>query len=150
MNNDPLTEAIIAAALKVHQAWGPGYLEAVYRKSLVIELTLRGHLVQTEVPFNLSYEGFDLGTTYRADIVCDGVLLELKSHSGFSNADFAQLLHYLRSARLQRGLLLNFGRATLQIRRLVNGWDDSAFSASSAAVPTGHEVSTSHAQPASS
>ena len=106
---DADTYEIIGAAMEVHRTWGPGYLEAVYRKSLAIELTLRGRDVRMEIPFPLAYKGHDLGTVYRADLVCDGVLVELKAHSGLCDADFAQTLHYMSSSGLRRGLLLNFG-----------------------------------------
>lgn len=132
--DDQQTRDIIGAAIKVHKIWGPGFLEAVYHRSMEIELTLRGHDVRTEVPFALVYEGFALGPTYRADLICGAVLLELKCHSGLGDADLAQILHYLRASGLRRGLLLNFGLPRLQVRRVVNGWEpgsasDSAFSA---------------------
>jgi GxxExxY protein len=123
--DDRETHDIIGAALKVHRTWGPGYLEAVYHKSLEIELQRRGHQVRTQVPFALSYEGISLGTAYRADLVCGDILLEVKAHSGLGDADFAQVIHYLRCSGLGRGLLLNFGLASLQARRFVNGWDDA-------------------------
>lgn len=118
---DSTTYAIIGAAMAVHRYWGPGYLEVVYQKSLAIELTRLGLPVQREIPFPLAYDGVDLGTTYRADMICDEVLVELKAHSGLTDADVAQTLHYLRSSGLSRGLLLNFGLPSLQKRRLVLG-----------------------------
>lgn len=105
--------------MEVHRIWGPGYLEAVYHKSMVIELGLRGIPVATQVPFPLSYKEVDLGTCYRADIVSANVLVELKSHSGIGDADLAQTLHYMRSSGLRKGLLLNFGLRSLQMRRIL-------------------------------
>ena len=115
---------IIGAAMAVHRHWGPGYLESVYAKSLAIELRRRGREVRREVPFPLSYLGEDLGCVYRADMICGDVLLELKAHSGICDADEAQIIHYLRCSGLRRGLLINFGRPSLQHRRFVNGWDN--------------------------
>ncbi len=132
---DPVTYDILGAAMKVHTYWGPGFLEAVYQKSLEIELQRRGHAVRREVPFALAYDGEDLGVCYRADMVCDDVLIELKANAGFCDADYAQVIHYLHCSGLQRGLLLNFGMPRLQKRRFVNGWKDSADSAPSAAPP---------------
>jgi GxxExxY protein len=137
---DPDTYAIIGAALRVHNHWGPGYLESVYQKSLAIDLRRQGLPVQREVPFPLSYLGEDLGTVYRADMICGEVLVELKAHSGLCDADYAQILHYMRCSGLRRGLLLNFGLPQLQKRRFVNGWTDSADSAPSAAPRSGDEA----------
>lgn len=116
---DPETFEIIGAAMEVHRTWGPGYLEAVYHKSLLYELEMRGIEAATQVPFPLAYKGRDLGTCYRADLVVGNVLVELKAHSGLGEADFAQALHYMRSSRLRKGLLINFGLRSLQHRRLV-------------------------------
>ena len=141
--HDPVTYDILGAAMKVHNNWGPGFLEAVYQKSLDIELRRRGHIVAKEVPFDLFYEGVPLGLSYRADLVCDDVLIELKAHSGLGDADYAQVLHYLRCTGLRRGLLLNFGTPKLQKRRFVHGWPDSAPSASSVAAPVPDGTTTS-------
>ena len=133
----------------------------MYQRSLEIELARRGHTVRREVPFALSYEGVPLGHCYRADLVCDDVLIETKAHAGLSDADVAQVIHYLRCSKLRRGLLFNFGLPSLQIRRFVNGWDDaaaqvaasdSAGSAQSAAPLTGPppEPFTSRARPTAS
>lgn len=122
--DDSLTRALIGAAMEVHNYWGPGYLEAVYQKSLVNELGRRGFKVQAEVPFALHYKGDDIGAFYRADLVCENVLLELKSHSGLCDADLAQTIHYLCCTGLERALLINFGLPRLQYRRVVNGWID--------------------------
>jgi GxxExxY protein len=42
--NDPLTEQIIGLAMKVHRVLGPGFLESVYLKALLIELRKYGKL----------------------------------------------------------------------------------------------------------
>src|SRR5215210_9077736 len=97
---DPETYAIIGAAIEVHRWFGPGYLEAAYQKALAIELRLRGIPCRREVPFPLSYKGEDLGTAYRADLVCGNILVELKSTSGLADHDVAQVIHYLRSSGL--------------------------------------------------
>lgn len=135
---DPETYAIIGAAIEVHRWFGPGYLEAAYQKALAIELRLRGIPCQREVPFPLIYKGEDLGTAYRADMICGDVLVELKATSGLADHDIAQVVHYLRSSGLARGLLLNFGLPVLQKKRVVLAWDpSSAVSALSASTASG-------------
>lgn len=119
---DPRTFAIIGAAMEVHRELGPGFLEALYHEALIIELAARGITARSEVPFQVRYKGKPLGHMYRADLVCDnGVLVEIKAHSGFGEADEAQIIHYLRASGISTGLLLNFGRPSLQQRRFVFG-----------------------------
>jgi GxxExxY protein len=145
---DPDTYAIIGAAIEVHRWFGPGYLEAVYHRALAIELRRRGIPSQREVPFPLSYKGEDLGVAYRADLVCGDVLVELKSTSGLADNHIAQVIHFLRSSGLKRGVLLNFGLPVLQKKRIVLDWDVSAGSALSAAAPACSEASTTPSAPA--
>lgn len=138
---DPETYAVIGAAIEVHRWFGPGYLEATYQKALAIELRLRGIPCRREVPFPLSYKGEDLGTAYRADMICGEILVELKATSGLADHDIAQVVHYLRSSGLARGLLLNFGLPVLQKKRVVLAWTPpSAVSALSALPHTAAEV----------
>ncbi|MEO8680811.1 MAG: GxxExxY protein, partial [Vicinamibacterales bacterium] len=69
------------------------------------------------------YKGRPIPTTYRVDFVCyESVLVEIKALSTIGPADEAQLIHYLKAARVRRGLLINFGGPSLQYRRRV--WDD--------------------------
>jgi len=63
-----LTHRIIAGFFRVHSKLGFGYLEAVYRRALAIELAYLGLQVREEVPFELSYRGVSIGL-YRADLV---------------------------------------------------------------------------------
>lgn len=147
--SDPDTYAIIGAAIEVHRWYGPGCLEAVYHKALGIELRRQGIPFRREVPFPLAYKGEDLGMAYRADLVCGDVLVELKATSGLAEHDVAQVIHYLRSSGLSRGLLLNFGLPILQKKRVVLAWEPpSADSALSAAPRSSSEDPTTPSAPA--
>lgn len=117
---DPETHAIIGAAIEVHRELGCGFLEAVYQEALEIELNLRGIPNQREVKVPVYYKQCLLESFYLADFCCfDRILVELKAASQLTGVDESQLLNYLKGTRLRRGLLLNFGRSTLEIRRLV-------------------------------
>jgi GxxExxY protein len=117
---DPETYAIIGAAMEAHRQLGPGFLEAAYREALAFAFTDRGIPFAREVPFRLQFEGRVLKTHYRADYVCFGtVIVELKALSALTGGEIAQTLNYLKASGLMRGLLLNFGRESLEYRRLV-------------------------------
>jgi GxxExxY protein len=117
-----LTEKIIGAAMEVHSYWGPGLLESIYEKSLVLELQLRGVEVNSQVRLDVDYKGFKLDAEYVLDLVVDDkVLVELKTVSELSPIHEAQLLSYMKLASCKVGLIINFNVVRLKdgIRRLV-------------------------------
>lgn len=117
---DPQTHAIIGAAMEVHQQLGPGFLEAVYQESMAIEFTERGISYQRELDVPVFYKGRRLSCTYRADFVCyESVIVELKALQGLTGQEEGQILNYLKATHLERGMLLNFGRPSLEFKRFI-------------------------------
>ena len=106
---DPLTEAVIGAAIEVHRILGPGLLESIYQRALCHELGLRGirHVPQQRLP--VTYKGVELGDDLRMDILVeDQLVVELKAIDELLPIHEAQLLTYLRLSGHHTGLLLNF------------------------------------------
>lgn len=104
-----LTDAIIAGAIKVHRALGPGLLESAYIACLAYELTRSGLGVSQQQPVPLRYEDVRLDCGYRLDIVVnDYVILEVKSVKHLAPIHEAQLLTYLKLTGYPAGLLMNF------------------------------------------
>src|ERR1043166_4677784 len=96
-NLNQFTEAIIAAAIDVHRALGPGLLESTYEMCLCRELSIRELKFARQVPIPVSYKGVKLDCGYRADIVVeDCVLLEIKAIDSLLSVHEAQLLSYLK------------------------------------------------------
>jgi GxxExxY protein len=107
--DDPLTGAVIGAAIEVHRILGPGLLESVYHRSLCHELGLRGIPFQSPVRLPVVYKGLPLGDALVLDIVVDNrLVLELKAVDGLEPVHEAQLLTYLRLSGIRLGLLMNF------------------------------------------
>lgn len=109
---DELTETlisnIIGAAIEVHRELGPGYLEKVYERAMVIELRNRGLTCATQVPVAVCYKG-EIIHGQILDIVVEGkVILELKSVEIILPIHEAQILSYLKSTNYSAGLLINF------------------------------------------
>ncbi|HID53721.1 MAG TPA: GxxExxY protein [Anaerolineae bacterium] len=115
-----LSYAVVGAAMEVHKVLGPGFLEAVYQKALVQELTLRGIRFEEYKPLTVMYKGVKVGK-YEADVVVeDKIILELKAVSALHKAHFAQAQNYLVATGFKLAILLNFGGKSLQYERVVN------------------------------
>ena len=120
LEHDPETDAVIGAAMEVHAGLGPGFLEAVYQEALAIEFAERGIPYQREVQLPIVYKGQTLTTSYRVDFICySNVLVELKALNAMGGTEESILLNYLKATGHERGLLLNFGAPSLQVKRMV-------------------------------
>jgi len=111
---DPRTSRIIGAAIEVHRLLGPGLLESAYEACLCQELSLRGVTFASQVPIPLRYKGAEPIHGFRADLVAEGVLVEIKAVERLLAVHEAQLLTYLRLSGLEVGLLLNFHATTMK------------------------------------
>jgi len=110
-----LSYQIMAAIFEVHKELGPGYLESVYEKALLLELTSRGMNVDVQKVFGLTYKGQKVGN-HRLDIIVeDKIVLELKTVERFAPIHTAQVLSYLKASGYRLGILVNFSKAKVDI-----------------------------------
>jgi GxxExxY protein len=112
--HDPQTYAIIGVCMAVHNELGPGFLEAVYQEALAIEFTRRGIPFVREKPLIIFYGGQQLTKRYNADFFCYEIILEVKALCELISKHHAQVIHYLKATRSERGLLVNFGAPRLE------------------------------------
>ncbi len=120
-DSDQETFAVIGAAIEVHKELGCGFLEPVYQEAMAHELSHRSIPFQREVPLNIKYKGTLLKTGYRADFVCfNSTIVELKALTNLSGNEAAQVLNYLKAAKLKKALLINFGERSLRYKRFMN------------------------------
>lgn len=119
---DDLSQRVIGCAISVHRELGPGLLESAYEQCLAHELQLN------EIPFALQklmpvdYKGVLIDCGYRLDLLVDGrLIVELKAVAAIEPIHEAQLLTYLKLARVETGLLINFNVPLLRdgIKRFV-------------------------------
>jgi GxxExxY protein len=118
LHHDQLTSRIIAAAINVHKALGPGFLESVYEQALALELAVTGLRFECQKSVPIEYRGQTVGE-HRLDLLVeDAVIVELKAVSELEPIFFATVRSYLKAARLETGLLLNFAAIPLTIKRV--------------------------------
>lgn len=120
--DDPLTAAVIGAAIEVHRVLGPGLLEVLYHRALNHELGLRGIPYRSQQPVPIDYKGKALGDDLKLDlVVADQLIVELKAIERFHPIHDAQLITYMKLTGLHKGLLINFNVRLLKegLRRLV-------------------------------
>lgn len=123
-DTDRLTERIIGCVVKVHRTLGPGFLESVYQSALAHELRKAGIPFEQEKGLPVPYEDIVLEIGFRCDFLIDrSVIVECKAVRQITEIDYAQLLNYLKVARIRVGLLFNFNVRILTagMKRLVNG-----------------------------
>lgn len=104
-----ICEKIRQIAYGLHVYLGIGFLEKVYENALAHRLGKAGMEVATQIPIVVRDEdGFVIGE-YVADMIADGVLVELKAVSALLPVHAAQTLNYLKATGIEHGLLVNFG-----------------------------------------
>ena len=109
MEEDRLTNIIIASALKVHKALGPGLYESAYRNGLVHDLKLKKLRVEVEKTLPLIYDGIRTKKGYRLDLLVEEkVVVEVKAEKAILPIHFAQMQTYLTLSEVQIGLIINF------------------------------------------
>jgi len=119
---DPLTAAVIGAAIEVHRNLGQGLLESAYERCLEHELKLRGLRVRRQVPMPIAYKDLQLEKAYVIDLLAEErLIVELKAIDRTHDVHEAQILTYLRFSGMETGLLLNFNvpMMKLGVRRYV-------------------------------
>lgn len=118
---EDLTYQLNGAAIDVNKALGCGFLEKVYQEAFAIALAIRGIKFQREKKIPISFHGHELGTPYICDfMVEDKIIVELKAVKSIEDIHKAQLLNYLRAAKLKLGLLYNFNDLIVRPERVLN------------------------------
>src|SRR6266567_5853164 len=117
LRDSELTDRIIAAAIRVHRALGPGFLENVYEEALAVEFALSGIQFVRQKPIALFYKDHQIGEHRLDFLVEDKIVVELKAINALEDIHFAIGRSYLKATNLEDGLLLNFATAPLTIKR---------------------------------
>ena len=120
MKHEDLTYKIIGCAMEVHRAFGNGFQEVIYQRSLAIEMTTQGLGFEREKQMELHYKGHRVGRR-RADFFVEGlIMVELKAVINLLDAHLCQAMNYVEAYNMEIGLLINFGGRSLEYKRVHN------------------------------
>lgn len=116
------TACVIQAAIVVHKALGPGFLESFYEEALCIELASRQIPFERQKPIRLLYQGKPIGE-HRLDLlVASRVVIELKAIRELEPVHFSIVRSYMKATETSSGLLFNFATMPLTIKRVGREW----------------------------
>lgn len=104
----------------IHRYLRPGHLEKVYENALTRRLRKRGLEVQSKFPLTVYDEGGTILGEFKADLsVEDRIIVELKTCSAIVARHVSKLPGYMKSGRIENGLLINFGTSKFYIKKYV-------------------------------
>jgi GxxExxY protein len=119
---DDLSNRIIGLAIGIHKKLGPGFQEKIYQEALLKEFKKDGMEYEKQKIIRVDYDGQSLGNQ-RIDLLVDEeIILEIKACSKIIPIYRDQLISYLKTTDKRLGLILNFGRSKLEIKRVVHNF----------------------------
>jgi GxxExxY protein len=114
-----LTYQIVGAAMEVLNDIGHGLHEKPYERALVVELRLRQLPVVQQRIYPVVYKGEQVGEFIPDLIVNDEVVVDTKTIEHITEHERGQMINYLRMAKKDVGLILNFKKSKLEWVRIV-------------------------------
>jgi GxxExxY protein len=114
-----LTKKIIGCGIEVHKELGPGFLESIYHKALIEEFLIKNINHETEKEVKISYKNKQIGI-HKIDLYVENkIVVELKAVTEISDVHISQVVSYLKATGQTVGLILNFAKSTLDIKRVI-------------------------------
>ncbi len=117
--HEAITQKILGICFEVSNELGSGFLETVYKKSLVIALYQHGMKSESEALAKVWFRGSMVGLFYVDIIVEDLVIIEVKAVKVLLPEHEAQLLNYLTATKFKVGLIVNFGKSKMEWKRMI-------------------------------
>lgn len=117
-----VSEAIIGCAFEVANILGRGFVENIYANALAKEIARHAFEVRREFPVQVHYKEELVGDFFCDLLIERKIIVEVKATSGLNNLHLAQCLNYLKATDFKLCLLINFGAASVQVKRIVNSF----------------------------
>ena len=115
-----LSDLVRITGYDAHRYLRHGHLEKVYERSLSNRLRAQGIQVETQFALPVYDEDGSLLGDFYADLFVEGkIIVEIKACNVINNIHIAQILGYLRTSRVEHGLLLNFGAPKFYVKKFI-------------------------------
>ncbi len=106
--------------MEVHNNLGKGFNEIVYNDALEFEFNSNNIPFEREKGYDINYKSYKLPRKYYADfVVYNKIILEAKAIENLTSGNLKQALNYLAVSKLRLGLLVNFGKDSLEYKRVI-------------------------------
>jgi GxxExxY protein len=113
-----LCDIVRETSFAIHRYHRNGHVEKIYENALAHRLRKQGLEVQQQHPLTVYDEDGTLLGEFFADLFVENrLIVELKAARTVNDEHVAQLLGYLKSGRIETGLLINFGAAALSVKK---------------------------------
>ncbi len=119
-----LSYKIVGCAFDVFRQIGSGHLEKHYQRALKIAFDKNELVSREQVYHEIEFEDQLIGKVYLDFVVDEKVVVEIKKSNKFSEANINQVFNYLKTSGLKLGLIINFGREEVKVKRIINTRDD--------------------------
>ncbi|MEI6081904.1 MAG: GxxExxY protein [Verrucomicrobiota bacterium] len=118
LNDRDLSKRVIGAAIEVHKALGPGFLESFYEEALSIELDILGIPYERQKTVEITYRSRKIGE-HRLDLLVDGrLVLELKAVQSLDPIHYSTVRSYMKALGVESGIIINFSTMPATIKRV--------------------------------
>ena len=114
-----LTYKVIGICMEVHRELGPGFPEEYYQKALEFEFSGGKIAAEPQKSLVMLYKNIQVGLNYLDFEIEKKLILEIKSVNRLNDVHMYQVLKYLAVSNLSVALLVNFGNAKLEHRRVL-------------------------------
>ena len=112
-----ITSRIIGAAMQVHNVLGSGFQEKIYQRALVIEFERSSIPFSREVPVPIYFKGHIVGERRVDFLILNKICVEIKAIAHLESTQLSQAKNYIEAFKMDVGLLLNLGAASLEFKR---------------------------------
>jgi GxxExxY protein len=124
MENFPFKEetySIIGICMEVHRILGPGFSEIVYKDAIEVESRLKTIPYSREIQYCVEYKEFILKHIFSPDFVMfENIILDAKAtDAGITNLFISKMINYLKVSKCKVGLIVNFGKESLEYKRII-------------------------------
>lgn len=113
-----LCDVVRETSFAIHRYHRNGHIEKIYENALANRLRKQGLEVKQQHPLTVFDEDGTLLGEFFADLYVENQLIvELKAVRNVVDEHVAQLLGYLKSGRIETGLMINFGASVLHVKK---------------------------------